>query len=869
MPLICERYYLSKVDACNTDILYILCSDRATLVCLDKRYIFDEILNFQKSGMESHDPLMKGVTACLVPLCRPVDTIDEESLALRPRRGWRCWWLPIGIVLCSTGIVINEMHAPSILKRPMNQAYGISLNAESSCGQSALWAYTIHDAPESDVTLAEPGCPVTVSLDGDAVSRWDLTRIWSRPWKSALSRATARKIGEGTALVVLWEPGLYRIQATTSQSGLVLTKVLRCMYVRREVRQLSVPERAAYVDAVQVIAQTDPADGQRMYGPNFRSLAQLTTPHIKGAGARTGDEMHDGLGFLPQHTALSIEFEKALQVVDPTIALPYWDFTRDASFGSVEANPELWDDTVGFFGWLPQISRYNANSSSYLRAPWNLSPTPQISRPRAFCGRSHAQTEWPSCAVHRSLLSTASLDAFLRGIQGKAHGIVHMMIGGLAGCGSELMRLPSSILLGVKDYVQLAWRMGLIEFHESRYTCHTTDLDAWNTHFFNNVTARAIMPNINKDMRSQGYRAALVAALCANSSRWIWGEHAGADSPWDPSFWPIHPTLDRLYQYKLLVDPGMRPAWPSNSSRTCKWQALGFGCHGHHAEDLTVYRTTVLDGGAYFRNTPITNLEMLVAADPRDYRLDYIYDNFNWPHCDQSAAFDMPLRPAPWTRRKSEQIVISSSLCDADGFYVAPGACSTRDLPVARGVDVVSYRNLSWAIEPDHRGIPLRGSPQYAVTLEGSFTFWFASPETRDRFAENPTEFAPAFGGFCALGLSGSDPRRSGAVLKPETLETIPADPDIWWLDNQTNKLFLFKGQAALDIFLSDLHDPQLDLRAAAERAWQSDIIGTLPCIAPVLFNTRCFDAPAYPVAPKPRVELKNSSRHQALSHRQ
>lgn len=801
---------------------------------------------------------MKGVTACLVPWCRPVDTIDEESLALRPRRAWRWWWLPTAIVLCSTSIVINEMHKPA--RRPWSKAYGISLNAESSCGPSALWAYTIHDAPESDVTLAEPGCPVTMRLEGDAVLRWDLSRIWSRPWKSDLSRATARKMGEGVALVVLWEPGLYRIRATTAQSGLVLTQLLRCMYVRREVRQLSASKRAAYLDALWIITQTDSADGQRIYGANFRSLAQLTAPHVKGAGARNGDEIHDGLGFLPQHTALSIEFEKALQAVDPTVALPYWDFTRDASFGSVEANPELWDDTVGFFAWLPQISRDGTQSSSYLRAPWNLSPTPQISRPRAFCGRSHAQTEWPSCAIHRSLLGAATLDAFLRGIQGKAHGIVHMMIGGLAGCGSELLHLPTSILLGVKDYVQLAWRMGLIEFEESHYSCHTTDLDAWDAHFFNDVTARTIMPNINREMRSQGYRAALVSALCANSSRWIWGEHAGADSPWDPSFWPIHPTLDRLYQYKRLVDPDMRLAWPTNSSRPCKWQALGFGCPGHHAEDLTVYRTTVLDGGVYFQSTPITNFEMLMAADPRDYRLDYIYDNFKWPHCDHSAAFDLPLRPAPWTEPQSERVVISSALCDADGFYAAPGACSTRDLPVAQGVDVVSYHNLSWAIETDHRDIPLRGSPEYAVTLEGSFTFWFASPEARDRFAQNPSKFAPALGGFCALGLSGSDPRRSEAVLNVNTLDTIPADPDIWWLDNQTNKLFLFKGQAALEVFLSGLHDPQLDLRAAAARAWQRDIIDTLPCISPALFNTRCFEAPSSHIAPKPRVERTNSS---------
>ena len=33
------------------------------------------------------------------------------------------------------------------------------------------------------------------------------------------------------------------------------------------------------------------------------------------------------------------------------------------------------------------------------------------------------------------------------------------------------------------------------------------------------------------------------------------GDHLEAASPAEASFWPIHPTLDRLLQYKALAEP--------------------------------------------------------------------------------------------------------------------------------------------------------------------------------------------------------------------------------------------------------------------------------------------------------------------------
>ncbi|KAH8074295.1 symporter [Aureococcus anophagefferens] len=65
------------------------------------------------------------------------------------------------------------------------------------------------------------------------------------------------------------------------------------------------------------------------YGPAYRDIHSLTTLHASLAGDKSCDHMHDGLGFLTQHMGLTLSFEQALQAVDPSISMPYWDYTID------------------------------------------------------------------------------------------------------------------------------------------------------------------------------------------------------------------------------------------------------------------------------------------------------------------------------------------------------------------------------------------------------------------------------------------------------------------------------------------------------------------------------------------------------------
>ncbi|MFK7887541.1 MAG: YHS domain-containing (seleno)protein [Gammaproteobacteria bacterium] len=48
---------------------------------------------------------------------------------------------------------------------------------------------------------------------------------------------------------------------------------------------------------------------------------------------------------------------------------------------------------------------------------------------------------------------------------------------------------------------------------------------------------------------------------------------------------------------------------------------------------------------------------------------------------------------------------------------------------------------------------PVEGSADYTATYEGAI-YRFASAANRDTFQANPAKYAPAYGGYCALGTS-------------------------------------------------------------------------------------------------------------------
>ena len=63
---------------------------------------------------------------------------------------------------------------------------------------------------------------------------------------------------------------------------------------------------------------------------------------------------------------------------------------------------------------------------------------------------------------------------------------------------------------------------------------------------------------------------------------------------------------------------------------------------------------------------------------------------------------------------------------------------------------------------------PIKGKPGFKSTYEGAI-YLFASAENQKRFEQEPAKYRPAFGGFCAFGVS----RNKLAEIDPEAFQIV------------------------------------------------------------------------------------------------
>jgi YHS domain-containing protein len=96
-----------------------------------------------------------------------------------------------------------------------------------------------------------------------------------------------------------------------------------------------------------------------------------------------------------------------------------------------------------------------------------------------------------------------------------------------------------------------------------------------------------------------------------------------------------------------------------------------------------------------------------------------------------------------------------------------------------RGFDPVAYFTV---------GKPTKGDAQFSAKHEGA-TYHFSSAANRDAFAKEPAKYAPAFGGFCALGASFE--------------KKIDGDPALWSIVD--GKLYVNVHAKAVEIWKQDV----------------------------------------------------------------
>ena len=114
--------------------------------------------------------------------------------------------------------------------------------------------------------------------------------------------------------------------------------------VRKNVVDLTTDEKNRFVNAIQTLKTTIPDNSQISIYDQFiaihRGAMSVIHWHEEHQDYHKTDAAHENSSFLPWHREYILRFEKALQSVDPTVTIPYWDWT-DAKALDVIFQPDF------------------------------------------------------------------------------------------------------------------------------------------------------------------------------------------------------------------------------------------------------------------------------------------------------------------------------------------------------------------------------------------------------------------------------------------------------------------------------------------------------------------------------------------------
>jgi len=257
----------------------------------------------------------------------------------------------------------------------------VSNEYDTISGGEHVWAQGAYPWLRSQAHLVEPHRVTTLELeigaagpdDGTTTVLWTIEESGSGEGRQVVSTSTSsRQLHH-----VFTGLKRFSITACMEESGASFvslcapTTEVVCRYVRREIRALKPADRELVLTTMATLRKITTSEGQTKFDSEaYRDYAHFSRQHLVQTSSRRGDELHDGMGFLTAHVAQANVFERALQAVNPAIALPYWDYTKEAAAvatlqaedSSVEAARELWGTKVSplwtneWFGEFPTFN---------------------------------------------------------------------------------------------------------------------------------------------------------------------------------------------------------------------------------------------------------------------------------------------------------------------------------------------------------------------------------------------------------------------------------------------------------------------------------------------------------------------------------
>jgi hypothetical protein len=303
--------------------------------------------------------------------------------------------------------------------------------------------------------LAEPYKTTVFSINEDNHLDDEIVWKWSQEDEDDVWGNSIEKVFTNTGKYELLLSGMnIRNETILTQTIPVIVK-----YVKRELRQLTNEDRHNFLHAASKIWKYTTDEGRAKYGEKFTGINELVEEHALASNDIKCDQFHEGSGFFTHHFAITQTFEAALRSIDPSVTLPYWDFTiegqditdagespsyfleitpflNDKWFGSTDENGHVRDSKFAF-AKMPKITNESIvepNSYGYIRSYWNNNNDEYAVR-HLFdvCGVEPTNKRIPNCQTHFEILNVTTLSDFQILSPNDGHGTVHVQLGGMGG----------------------------------------------------------------------------------------------------------------------------------------------------------------------------------------------------------------------------------------------------------------------------------------------------------------------------------------------------------------------------------------------------------------------------------------------------
>jgi len=460
---------------------------------------------------------------------------------------------------------------------------------------------------------------------------------------------------------------------------------LMCKYVRREIRDLTRDDREKFLSALEITHRVPYDEGQTMYAGKYMDAVGLTRKHLAKMTLDRCTPYHNGKVFFPAHASFSLEMEQSLQTIDPSISMPYWDYTIDnLFFGQDWPSSPIWSDEL-FGSVSPNTSGHVINSGRFAYTPirtdpdaperngygritdrMNADPVRYVTRGgREVCGVRTRKT-LPGCNELHYVVNSKNLEQLDHNVEYNFHGYIHMLLGGAWDCKQSLNYDKLQKELSIADlpgYVEdLAMNMNVLwryfffagylkfpdgctsdtDFAHCRGTCPLIDYrvdDLTHEQVYKVLDTgdvlsamtdyMIVVDNITGKYIVNGldYNGSitfyrwLIPVLCGPGKMAAFATPLAATN--DPVFWISHNAYERIWAW-MRLKPTRNKRWNDN------WSDDNSTCSGHNYHDSVPWKNFLNEG----KKDDYTNQELVQLFDPRNPELPHVYDNFAWDHCD-------------------------------------------------------------------------------------------------------------------------------------------------------------------------------------------------------------------------------------------